>query len=201
MPSFAHGQTGVSGVGRTASGISMLMGAASGSIKTVVKNVDDFILKPMGKGLFHFNMQFDFDEKIKGDLEVRAMGTESLMAKEVKSQRIGQFLQTVASPTLAPFAKFQYLIQEYAETLGLDPDKAVNDMEEAMYQAEILKQFQPAAPPPGQPPQQGGEIGTGGAPAPGQQGFSGNEQPQGQQGAPQQPQAGGQPAQGMGGSM
>ena len=33
MPSFAHGQTGVSGVGRTASGISMLMNAASGSIK------------------------------------------------------------------------------------------------------------------------------------------------------------------------
>ena len=29
FPSFAHGQTGVTGVGRTASGISMLMGAAS----------------------------------------------------------------------------------------------------------------------------------------------------------------------------
>ena len=34
FPSFAHGQTGVSGVGRTASGISMLMGAAQGGIKT-----------------------------------------------------------------------------------------------------------------------------------------------------------------------
>ena len=32
LPSFAHGQTGITGVGRTASGISMLMGAASGSI-------------------------------------------------------------------------------------------------------------------------------------------------------------------------
>ena len=43
FPSFAHGQTGVSGVGRTASGISMLMNAASGSIKTVIKNIDDYI--------------------------------------------------------------------------------------------------------------------------------------------------------------
>ena len=42
FPSFAHGQTGVQGVGRTASGISMLMNAASGSIKTVIKNVDDY---------------------------------------------------------------------------------------------------------------------------------------------------------------
>ena len=46
FPSFAHGQTGVSGVGRTASGISMLMGAANGSIRTVVKNVDDYFISP-----------------------------------------------------------------------------------------------------------------------------------------------------------
>ena len=80
LPSFAHGQTGVSGVGRTASGISMLMNAASGSIKTVIKNVDDYLLKPLGEGLFRFNMQFDYDKNIKGDLEVKARGTESLMA-------------------------------------------------------------------------------------------------------------------------
>ena len=93
MPSFAHGQTGVSGVGRTAAGISMLMGAASGSIKTVIKNVDDYLLKPLGEGLFRFNMQFNFNPEIKGDLEVIARGTESLMANEVRSQRLMQFLQ------------------------------------------------------------------------------------------------------------
>ena len=59
FPSFAHGQTGVQGVGRTASGISMLMNAAAGSIKTVIKNVDDYLLKPLGEGFFRFNMQFD----------------------------------------------------------------------------------------------------------------------------------------------
>ena len=71
FPSFAHGQTGVQGVGRTASGISMLMGAASGSIKNVIKNVDDYLLRPLGEGMFRFNMQFDFDPEIKGDLELR----------------------------------------------------------------------------------------------------------------------------------
>ena len=71
FPSFAHGQTGVSGVGRTASGISMLMNAASGGVKNVIKNVDDYLLRPLGEGLFQFNMQFDFDKSIKGDLEVK----------------------------------------------------------------------------------------------------------------------------------
>ena len=52
FPSFAHGQTGVAGVGRTASGISMLMGAAAGGIKTVIKNVDDYLLRPLGEGCF-----------------------------------------------------------------------------------------------------------------------------------------------------
>ena len=105
FPSFAHGQTGVSGVGRTASGISMLMGAAQGGIKNVIKNVDDYLLRPLGEGLFRFNMQFDFDPKIKGDLEVKARGTESLMANEVRSQRLMQFMQISSSPSPCTFCK------------------------------------------------------------------------------------------------
>jgi len=195
FPSFAHGQTGVSGVGRTASGISMLMSAANGSIRTVVKNVDDYLLGPLGKAFFNFNMQFDYDESIKGDLEVKAEGTQSLMANEVRSQRLMQFLQIVQNPALAPFAKMDYIIREIANSMDLDPEKVANSLTDAAVQAEILKKFQeqnpPPAPPPGAPgaPQPGapagaqvqdtqgsggGTIGTGTAPTPGEQGFSGN---------------------------
>ena len=186
FPSFAHGQTGVSGVGRTASGISMLMGAAQGSTKTVIKNVDDYLLRPLGEGLFRFNMQFDFDPEIKGDLEVKARGTESLMANEVRSQRLMQFLQIASSPALAPFAKFQYVIREIAKSMDLDPDKVTNNMDEAALQAEIMKGFQgPAGPQEGAPAGAdamdtsgagGGSIGVGQAPVPGEQGFSANGQ-------------------------
>ena len=206
MPSFAHGQTGVSGVGRTASGISMLMGAAQGGIKTVVKNVDDYLLRPLGEGFFRFNMQFDFDPEIKGDLEVKARGTESLMANEVRSQRLMQFLQVASSPALAPFAKFQYVIREIATSLDLDPDKVTNNMDEAALQAEIMKGFQaPAAGPEGAAPAGanpmdptgagGGTIGMGQVPTPGEQGFSAN----GQEANTQQPQAAGGQQPPMGG--
>ena len=199
FPSFAHGQTGVSGVGRTASGISMLMSAANGSIRNVVKNVDDYLLSPLGKAFFNFNMQFDFDNDIKGDLEVKAQGTESLMANEVRSQRLMQFLQITQNPALAPFSKMDYIIREIAKSMDLDPDKLVNSMADAKLQAELLKDFKAenpdAQPAEGvQPPQGqgaptgvqdtsgagGGNIGTGTAPQPGEQGFSGNT---GQQGA------------------
>jgi len=199
FPSFAHGQTGVQGVGRTASGISMLMSAANGSIRNVVKNVDDYLLSPLGKAFFNFNMQFDFDDSIKGDLEVKAQGTESLMANEVRSQRLMQFLQITQNPTLAPFSKMDYIIREIAKSMDLDPDKLVNSMSDAKLQAELLKEFRAenpdAQPAEGvQPPQGqgaptgvqdtsgagGGNIGTGTAPQPNEQGFSGNV---GQQGA------------------
>jgi hypothetical protein len=188
MPSFAHGQTGVSGVGRTASGISMLMNAASGSIKTVIKNVDDYLLAPLGKAFFNFNMQFDFDPEIKGDLEVNARGTESLMANEVRSQRLMQFMQIVANPALMPFAKMPYIVREIAKSMDLDPDKVSNNMEEAARQAALMQPAAPAAPTePGAPPVPGaggppgvadmtggggGNIGVGAAPQPGEQGFS-----------------------------
>ena len=208
MPSFAHGQTGISGVGRTASGISMLMNAASGSIKTVIKNIDDYLLRPLGEGLFRFNMQFNFDKSLKGDLEVVARGTESLMANEVRSQRLMAFLQTASNPSLAPFAKFNYIIREIAKAMDLDPDKVTNNMDEAAVQAEILKGFQGpaqaggAVPPEGQPPAGanpldptgagGGTIGTGQAPIPGEQGFTGNDGQAGaaaNQATSEQPQA------------
>ena len=190
FPSFAHGQTGISGVGRTASGISMLMSAANGSIRTVVKNIDDYLLAPLGKALFSFNMQFDFDPEIKGDLEVKAAGTESLMANEVRSQRLMQFLGVVQNPVLAPFARMDYIVREIAKSMELDPDKVANSMQRAAIQAEILKSFQATQPQPpqgqqpGQPPagaqaqdttgSGGGNVGTGSVPQPGEQGFSAN---------------------------
>ena len=210
FPSFAHGQTGVQGVGRTASGISMLMNAAAGSIKTVIKNVDDYLLKPLGDGMFRFNMQFNFNKEIKGDLEVQARGTESLMANEVRSQRLMSFLQVASNPALAPFAKFPYIIREIAKSMELDPEKVTNNMDEAAVQAEILKGMQGAMPEQqqGQPPQAGqppvganpldptgaggGNIGTGQAPIPNEQGFSGNDGQAGaaaNQAASEQPQA------------
>ena len=188
LPSFAHGQTGVTGIGRTASGISMLMNAASSGIKAVIKNVDDYLLKPLGENLFSFNMQFNYDEKTKGDLEIKARGTESLMANEVRSQRLMQFLGIASNPALAPFAKFQYIIREIAKSMDLDPEKVTNNMEEAALQAKMMQDMQPQQPPlpagadPNDPTGAGGgTIGTGVAPTPGEQGFTGNEQATGQQ--------------------
>jgi hypothetical protein len=139
LPSYSHGQTGVQSMTRTASGMSMLLGAASLNIKTVVKNLDDFLLRPLGESFFQWNMQFfEGDLDVKGDLEVKASGTNSLMQKEVRSQRLTMFLQTAQSPAIAPFVKISKLVSELAYSLDLDPDEILNDPEEAAMMAQII---------------------------------------------------------------
>jgi hypothetical protein len=200
IPSYSHGQTGVQSMTRTASGMSMLLGAASLNIKTVVKNLDDFLLKPLGEAYFQWNMQFLEDKLgVVGDLEVSASGTNSLMQKEVRSQRLTMFLQTVQNPAIAPFVKMSKLISELAYSLDLDPDEILNDPEEAALMAQIIGMQNnvgqetgeelsapgegeglggPGGPP--QPPQElgatgtgGGNIGTGAVPMPGEDQFAG----------------------------
>lgn len=185
IPSFAHGQTGVSGTGRTASGISMLISAASEAIQTVVKNFDMYLLEPLGQSLFRWNMQFNDEDslEIRGDYNILARGTSSLMQKEIKTQRLLQFLQVAANPALAPFVNMEYILKEIALGFDLDTDKAVNDATIARLHAEVLAASGPqqgAQQAPGLNPQDptgagGGVPGTGQVPTPGEGGFSGNE--------------------------
>ena len=195
IPSYSHGQTGVTGMTRTAAGMSMLMGAAALSIKTVIKNIDDYLLKPLGENFFLWNMQFSDDvPEIKGDLAIKARGTSSLMQKEVRSQRLTTFMQTCANPSLAPFVKWHTILKEVAKTLDIDPEQVINDPEKAAIYAHIMgaangtqnntapvgEQSSMAAMggvPPGASPTDptgngGGNIGTGNIPMPGEAGFA-----------------------------
>ena len=201
IPSYSHGATGVQSTTRTASGMSMLMGAAALSIKTVIKNIDDYLLKPLGQSLFYWNMQFNDDAPhIIGDLEIKAQGTSSLMQKEVRSQRLMTFMQTAANPALAPFVRWHTCLKEIAKSLDIDPDQLINDPEKAAIYAQIMgmangnqnntaatgrqdQMGQTSPVPPGASPTDptgagGGNIGTGNTPMPGEAGFSAaNTQP------------------------
>jgi len=140
IPSIMHGQTGVTGTGRTAAGLSMLMGSAGLSMKTVVKNIDDMLLKPLGEAYFQWNMQFNDDAPdIVGDLEIKPRGVAAVMQKEVRSQRLTTLLQTVANPMLAPFIKIPNLMRELAISQDIDPDSLVNDANEAQLYAKMLQ--------------------------------------------------------------
>jgi len=202
IPSYSHGTTGVQSTTRTAAGMSMLMGAAALSIKTVIKNIDDMLLRPLGETLFAWNMQFNEDSpEIKGDLHVKARGTTSLMQKEVRSQRLMTFLQVASNQNLAPFVRWHSILSEIAKSLDIEPEKLINDPEKAAIFAKIMGMANgnqqtennnqqssmassggtPAGANPDDPTGVGGgNIGTGSIPQAGESGFSaGNTETEG----------------------
>jgi hypothetical protein len=202
IPSYSHGTTGVQSTTRTAAGMSMLMGAAALSIKTVIKNIDDMLLRPLGETLFAWNMQFNEDApEIKGDLHVKARGTTSLMQKEVRSQRLMTFLQVASNQNLAPFVRWHTILSEIAKSLDIEPEKLINDPEKAAIFAKIMGMANgnqqtennnqqssmasdggtPAGANPNDPTGVGGgNIGTGSIPQAGESGFSaGNTETEG----------------------
>jgi len=194
IPSYSHGTTGVQSTTRTAAGMSMLMGAAALNVKTVVKNIDDYLLRPLGEAMFAWNMQFNEDSpEIRGDVEIKARGTSSLMQKEVRSQRLMTFLQAASNQNLAPFVRWHTVLSEIAKALDIEPEKLINDPERAAIFAKIMGMANGTTGTQGNNQQSGmdeggenvgganpqdptgsggGNIGTGNVPQPGETGFS-----------------------------
>ena len=97
IPSYLSGDLNVQGAGRTASGLSMLMGSAGKSIRQVVMHIDADILKVVVKRQFVYNMRYDEDESIKGDAQIIPRGAINLAVKDTVNTRRVEFLQATAN--------------------------------------------------------------------------------------------------------
>lgn len=105
IPRYMTGENATSGAAGTSSGLSMLMGAANIVIKDLVTSWDEGITRPFLQALYRWNMQFHKDASIKGDFDVKARGTASLVAKEVRTRQLNEFATLTGNPMDAPFIK------------------------------------------------------------------------------------------------
>jgi hypothetical protein len=149
--------------------MSMLMGAANIALKSTIKNIDDFLIEPMIKALFHFNMEFGVNEKSKGDLRIIARGSTALVQKEVQSQRLLQFLSIVSNDQDAGYVDRVGLLRDIATSMELDPDDVIKSEErlqaeqQAQQQQLLQAQAQQGAGPSGVAPQGQSGMGNAGA--------------------------------------
>jgi hypothetical protein len=125
IPRAMHGDgaagQGVGAAGRTATGLSMLMGSANITLKDQLKTLDDFITKPFIKAIYFWNMEFNPKESIKGDFSINARGSASLVAKEVRLESLNQFLAIIANdPNAQMILDQRTLYNEYLKILDLD---------------------------------------------------------------------------------
>lgn len=148
VPAYTYGMTSAVGGGvKTATGLSMMMQAASKAIKFVLSNIDGSIISPAIEKLYEFNMLFSDDNSIKGDLKVVAKGALSLVVKEQMQVRRTEFLSTLGtSPIYTEILgkrRIAYLLREVMKTLELPIDSLIpSDRELEVMEIEDRKMRQ-----------------------------------------------------------
>jgi hypothetical protein len=132
FPSVMHGEVTTKGsVGRTASGLSMVMSAGQGTFKDQLLSLDDDVQCPFLEAAYHWNMQFNPKPEIKGDFNVVVKGTSSLVAREIRAQNLDQFANSTLNQFDAPFIDRHALNKQRAVVLELGGD-IVRDKDQAM---------------------------------------------------------------------
>jgi len=139
LPSYTHGDTAQS-LNKTATGMSILMGNANVALKSTLKNIDDFLIIPLIGALYHWNMEWSDNEKAKGDLNVSARGSTSLIQREVRSQRLLQFLSLINNPMDAAITKRRELLIEIAKSMDINPEEVLKSEKELMLEAQAQQQ-------------------------------------------------------------
>jgi len=136
IPAYVYGDLNVQGAGRTSSGLSMLMGAAGKGIRQVVMHIDSDVVKPIVERQFVYNMRYDSDESIKGDVEVIAKGAINLAVKETVNVRRIEFLNATANPfDIEIIGKDgrAAILREVAKGLQMPVDEVVPSREKSAY--------------------------------------------------------------------
>lgn len=151
IPRYMSGDNATSGAAGTSSGLSMLMGAVNIVIKDLLTSFDEGVTIPFIQALYHWNMQFHSDASIKGDFDIVATGSASLVAKEVRARQINEFATLANNPQDAPFIKRHKLNELRAQALELvdcvkteDEVKQEQESEAAKAQQQLAQQMQAA---------------------------------------------------------
>ena len=143
IPAYVYGDLNVQGAGRTSSGLSMLMGAAGKGIRQVVMHIDTDIVKPIVMRQFVYNMRYDEDESIKGDVEVIAKGAINLAVKETVNIRRIEFLNATANPIDLEIIGKEgraTILREVAKGLQMPVEEVVPSREKSAYQGRMQAQ-------------------------------------------------------------
>jgi hypothetical protein len=140
IPGYVYGDMDVQGAGRTSSGLSMLMGAAGKGIRQVVMHIDSDVVKPVVTRQFLYNMRYDEDESIKGDVEIVAKGAINLAVKETVNLRRIEFLNATANPIDAEILGRDgraAILREVAKGLQMPVDEVIPSREKAKYMGRV----------------------------------------------------------------
>ena len=128
IPKYTQGESS-SFLNKTATGMSMIINQSNIFLKTTIRNIDEFWIKPLAKAFNLLNeVDGSYPQEINYPLDVVPLGVDSLMAKEIKFENAMKLFQVAKETDLLPFinkTNALHLVSDLLDVKGL----VVSDVE------------------------------------------------------------------------
>lgn len=114
----------------TLGAVEMKVDSSNVALRMRVKFWDDQITRPHLTRYYHWNMQYNDNEDIKGDFEVDPRGTSILLQRERASQMILQLMQLREDPLIGSIIDWKNAIKQMLAANKVDILKSDEEIEE-----------------------------------------------------------------------
>lgn len=169
IPKYSYGSGQTSGALSTATGFTMMLNNATRGIKAVVLNIDN-VTEDVIKRLFQWKMIYSPFKGYKGDAQIVAKGSSSLVAKEQLQMRKQELLNIMLHPTVTGIIGTKgivSLLRSVVQGADIDADGVVPTEEELARELKIMETAQQQQMP--QPVPQSAEVNGAGQAVSGQE--------------------------------
>lgn len=144
IPKYTQGESS-SFLNKTATGMSMIINQSNVFLKTTIRNIDEFLIKPLARDFNTLNeVDGSYPQAINFPLDVVPMGVDSLMAKEIKFESAMKLFQVAKETDMLPYIKKTSALQMVSDLLDVK-DLVVGEVEAQQVSESLAQQAQLAA--------------------------------------------------------
>jgi len=125
----------------------MLMNSATVVLRRLVKRYDDDITRPHLRRYYDWNMQYNPKEEIKGDYEVDARGSTTLMQRDLANQAMVKWLAALTNPAISYMFDDEKMVRKALTADSISPDDVLREPDEIKKRREQMQQQKPTPTP------------------------------------------------------
>lgn len=119
-PMITQGEQG--SAPETVGGMQMLLNSANVVLRRLVKQFDDLVTKRHIRRYYDWNMAYSDDDKIKGDFNVDARGSSTLLVRDIQNQAFTNLLAAGANPVYSVFIDQKKLFEKALQAQHVQPE-------------------------------------------------------------------------------
>jgi hypothetical protein len=125
---------------QTFGGMALLLNSKNVVLRRIVKNFDDDMTTPCIRRIYDWLMQFSEKPWIKGDMQIDARGSSTLLVREVQATNLMVLAQMTAHPVLGGLLKAPAVLRHLAKAMMISEADIIRTDEEIQQAAEAESQ-------------------------------------------------------------